>query len=227
MAFRRLAYHRSWFLIVVGTLGLAPCVALIVDSLMYGNSPDGLDADDMFLLAIGVVLALLVIARGVTGSWSKRQLRVDVRGGKLMLPDGSLRDLASLGALTIEKKAIKDLNPNKRRAHVLHDYLLRAANVEYYLFESNYESETTIRYRAVEAAVLQYRLRQILARPTGDGSVFRSGPDALAEIRAAFPDRDHTLAALDLLAQDGDAHVRDQAAKLATELRQSAVGADT
>lgn len=212
MAFRRVAYHRSWFLIVVGTLGLAPPVALLAEPLVYGNSPDGLNSEHVGLLIIGVMFALLVIARGVTGSWSKRQLRVDVAAGKLKLPDGSLHDLDNLGPLTIDKKVIKHLNPRTIRV-TLHDYLLRADNVDYYLFVSNYESETKIRYDAVEAAVLQYRLRRILERPDAEG-VFRAGPDPRAEILSLAGSPENARAALGVLTRDSDRSVRDQAAKL-------------
>jgi hypothetical protein len=211
MAFRRVAYHRSWFLVAVGTIGLA---SLVANSIELRWSPP---EDLAYGAVIGSLVSLVIIARGLTGSWSKRQLRVDIAGGKLKLPDGSTRDLDKLGALTIEKKVLPQLNPMKTRV-TLYEYLLRAANVEYYLFVSNYESETKIRYEAVDAAVLEYQLRRILERPTADGSAFRSGPDALPEVLETAGTPERARATLQKLALDHDQHVRAQAAKLVAEI---------
>jgi hypothetical protein len=207
MAFRRVAYHRSWFMVVLGTLALASIVAASVD---LRWSP----VEDLAYLAIfGALIATLMIARGLTGSWSKRQLRIDVAGGKLKLPDGSLRDLDALGPLTIEKKPMK--LPSRRAIRVvLHEYWLRAANVEYYLFDSNYELETKLRYDAIEAAVLQYRLRRILERPTEEGAAFRSAPDARAEILGLAGNSERARSALQVLTRDHERSVRERAANL-------------
>lgn len=208
MAFRRVTYHRSWFMVVVGTIALA---SIVGSSLELRWSPI---EDLAYLAVLGGVVSLLMIARGLTGSWSKRQLRVDVAGGKLKLPDGSLRDLDALGELTIEKKPMRNMPSRRVVRVVLHDYLLRAANVGYYLFESNYEAETKLRYDAVDAAVLQYRLRRILERPTGDGAAFRSAPDARGEVLDVAGGPDRARAALQVLTRDHDRSVRDHASKL-------------
>ncbi|NVB77094.1 MAG: hypothetical protein HOV81_01745 [Kofleriaceae bacterium] len=195
-------------MVVLGTIALA---SIIGSSLELRWSP----AEDLAYLAVlGSVVAILMIARGLTGSWSKRQLRVDVAAGKLKLPDGSLRDLDALGELTIEKKPMRNMPSRRVIRVVLHDYLLRAANVGYYLFESNYEAETKIRYDAVDAAVLQHRLRRILERPTGEGSAFRSAPDARAEVLEVAGTPDRACAALQVLMRDHDRSVRDHATKL-------------
>jgi hypothetical protein len=204
MAFRRVTYHRSWFMVVLGTIGL---VAIVGSSIDLQWSPF---EDLAYLAVIGSVITLLMIVRGLTGSWSNRQLRVDVAGGKLKLPDGSLRDLDELGALTIEKKVMPQLNRRTIRV-TLHEYFLRAANVEYYLFDSNYEAETKLRFHAVEAAVLHYRLRRILERPTEEGSVFRAGPDPRVEILALAGSPVRARAALHVLMRDNDRTVRVQA----------------
>jgi hypothetical protein len=207
MAFRRVAYHRSKFMIVVGLIGLA---AIVGNAAMLRWNPP----EDMTVLAVlGSLVTILMIVRGFTGSWSSQQLRIDIAGGKLKLPDGSLRDLDQLGALTIEKKVLKPINPYKVRP-TLHEYLLRAANVEYYLFDSNYESETMIRFHAIDAAVLEYTLRRILERPSGDGAAFRSGPDALPEILQAAGTPERARTTLQKLTGDHDQHVRSQATTL-------------
>ena len=207
MAFRRVAYHRSKFLIVVGLIGLA---SIVGNSFVLRWDPP----EDLAIAAVfGSLVMILMIARGLTGSWSSKQLRVDVAAGQLKLPDGSLRKLDELGALTIEKKFIPPPNPRKVRVP-LHDYLLRAANVEYYLFDSNYASETMLRYSAIDAAVLQYKLRRILERPTVEGSSYRAGPDAMPEILEAAGTPKRARTTLQKLTRDHDAHVREQAAKL-------------
>lgn len=210
MAFRRVTYHRSWFMVVVGTIALA---SIVGSSLELRWSPI---EDLAYLAVLGGVVSLLMIARGLTGSWSKRQLRVDVAGGKLKLPDGSLRDLDALGELTIEKKPMRNMPSRRVVRVVLHDYLLRAANVGYYLFESNYEAETKLRYDAVDAAVLQYRLRRILERPTGDGAAFRSAPDARGEVLdvAGGPDRARCAPGVDARPRSKRPRSRIEAARL-------------
>lgn len=194
-------------MIVVGMIGLA---SIVGNSIFLNWSPP---EDLAYLAVLGSLVTIAMIARGLTGSWSSRQLRIDIAGGHLKLPDGSLRRLDQLGALTIEKKILPPLNPYKVRV-TLHEYLLRAANVEYYLFDSNYESETMIRYHAIDAAVLEYTLRRILERPSGDGAAFRSGPDVLPEILEAAKTPDRARTTLQKLTHDHDQHIRSQAAKL-------------
>lgn len=209
MAFRRVAYHRSKFLIVVGLIGLA---SIVGNAVMLRWSPP----EDLAIAAVfGAMVMILLIARGLTGSWSAKQLRIDVAGGKLKLPDGSIRKLDELGELTIEKKFIKPNNPYKTRV-ALHDYLLRAANVEYYLFYSNYESETKLRHVAIDSAVREYKVRRILERPVGDGSAFRSGPDVMPAILEATGTPERARETLQKLTRDHDSHIREHAAKLLT-----------
>jgi hypothetical protein len=200
MAFRRITYHRSWFMIVVGTIGLASIV---------GNwiAQDNLSHDLVSLAAFGTVITTLMIVRGFTGEWGQRQLRVDVAGGKLKLPDGSLRDLDQLGALTIEKKLLPRSN-NPRMQTRIHEYRLRAANVEYYLYDSVYESETLLRFKAVDTATLQFQLRRVLERPSGDGA-FRSAPDAAPELLEIAGTRERLVEGLTALAKtDPDRQIR-------------------
>ncbi len=210
MAFRRVVYHRSWFMIVLGLAGIAGIVAF------SASFPweQGIHDDAIYVPILLGPLAVLVLARGLTGSWSKRQLRVDIAAGKLKLPDGSLRDLEALGELTIEKKPWKTQPTRMVVRAIMYDYLLRAANVGYYLFESNYEAETKLRHDAVSAAVLQSRLRRILERPTEQGSAFRSAPDARVEVLDVAGGPEHARAALQALARDHDRSVRDHAATL-------------
>lgn len=195
-------------MIVVGLIGL---VSIVGNATLLRWSPP---EDLVYLAVLGSLVTIAMIVRGLTGSWSSRQLRIDIAGGKLKLPDGSIRNLDELGALTVEKKVLKPLNPHKVQFVTLHEYLLRAANCEYYLFDSNYESETMIRYHAIDAAVLEYTLRRILERPTGEGSAFRSGPDVLPEILEAAKTPERARTTLQKLTRDHDPHVRSQAATL-------------
>lgn len=212
MAFRRLTYHRSYFMIGVGVLGLA-------GALGYGIGGPGDDLTNQIgWSAVVAAFALLFLVRGLTGEWGQRQLRVDVAAGKLRLNNGDTYALDELGELTIERQPL----PRRRMTDTqVEEYRLRAANVKkYYVYFSLYESDTLLRKRILEEVILQSRLRKILERPTSDGSAFRSGPDALPEVRAIESDTARTIAALDALAKkDPDAHVRTQAKNLVTSLR--------
>lgn len=195
-------------MIVVGTIGLAGAAGA-------WSIPERRSQDDWLGAIFLGALALLLIARGFTGEWGKRQVRVDVPAGKLMLVNGDVYPLDELGALTLEKTSL----PRRRSTDtIVHEYRLRAANVKkYYVYFSVYESDTLGRRKALEEAILQCRLRKILERPTSDGSAFRGGPDALAEIRGVG-ETSHVAAALKVLEKDPDAHVRRQAQKLVTQL---------
>lgn len=202
MPFRRVVYHRSWFMIVVGTLALA---SIAGNWVAHDNVSPELD----WLALLGSLVALLMIARGLTGEWGKRQLRVDVAGGKLQLPDGSQYELDQLGELALETKLLP--RTSSRSQTRVHEHRLRAANVEYYLFFSVYESETKLRLAAVDSAVLQYRLRRVLERPAGDGA-FRSVPDPDAELLEIAGTRERAIAALTALAKtDPDSQLRARA----------------
>lgn len=211
MAYRRLAYHRSWFLIVFGILGLA-CVVYATIELYLSASSGGM-GDTMLIPVVLGPLAILMVARGITGSWSKQQLRVDVPAGMLKLADGSVRKLDELGELTIEKRSA-----GKVRQHLMFWYRLRAAAVDSVLFESLDERESKIRLDALEAAVLQTRVRRVLERPSTDGA-FRAAPDPAAEILRVAASEDRAKAALAVLSRDVDADVRQRAQKLASQLR--------
>jgi len=207
--FRRVVYHRSWFMIVVGTIGLASIVGNWVAADVSG--------DLAYLAALGAIVTLLMIVRGFTGEWGQRQLLVDVAGGKLRLPDGSLRDLDQLGELTLESKLLPRSNNPRMQTRVT-EYRLRAANVEYYLFYSVYESETKLRFAAVDSAVLQYRLRRVLERPQGDGA-FRSAPDPNVELLEIAGTRERAVVALKALAKsDPDGQIRSQASERLVKL---------
>jgi len=69
-----------------------------------------------------------------------------------------------------------------------------------------------IRLHAIEAAVVEYKVRRILERPMGDGSAFRSGPDVLPEILQAAETPERARTTLQKLTRDHDQHVRSQAA---------------
>lgn len=196
-------------MIGVGVLGLA-------GALGYGiGGPWDDPVNQVGGSSVVGALALLFLARGLTGEWGQRQLRVDVAAGQLMLPDGSLYKLDELGPLILDRRPL----PRRRMTDTqVHEYRLHAKNCKYYLFYSVYESETLLRHKALEETILQSRLRKILERPSSDGSAFRAGPDVLAEIKAITPDASRTVAALGALAKDPDGHVRSQAAKLATQL---------
>lgn len=197
-------------MIVLGTIGLASIVANLIAN-------ENIDPRLGYLAVFGIAVTLLMILRGFTGEWGKRQLRVDVAGGKLQLPDGSLRELDQIGALTMESKLMPKSN-NPRMQQRLTEYRLRAANVEYYLFYSNYEGETRIRFAAVEAAVLQHRLRRVLERPAGDGA-FRSAPDPTAELVDIAGTRERAIDGLTALAKsDPDRQVRVQATERLAQL---------
>lgn len=206
MAFRRVAYNRSWFMIVLGVIVLFAVSWSWIQLMLNGQA----SGDDTLESALGASIGLLALARGLTGAWGKRQLGVDVAAGKLVLPDGSVHDLDAIGALTIETRR-EQVSDMYRRPGSVSVFLLRAARVKYYLFESVSKADTKARFDALEAAVLQSRIRRILERPTGEGA-FRSGPDALREIRDVAGDRERALAALRALGKDPDRDIRERAA---------------
>lgn len=197
-------------MIVLGTIGLASILGNLIAN-------DNINDELVYLGVFGIAVTLLMIIRGFTGEWGKRQLRIDVPGGKLQLPDGSLRALDEIGPLSIESKLLPKSN-NPRMQTRITEYRLRAANVEYYLFFSVYESETKLRFAAVDAAVVQHRLRRVLERPSGDGA-FRSAPDASAELVEVAGTRERAIEGLTALAKtDPDRQVRAQATAHLTQL---------
>lgn len=210
MALRRLAYERSWILVVVGVWALGGLVYFCLET-----GTRALKNGDFLLPLLGLPLVLLVIRRGLTGSRSKRQLWVDVPAGKIVLANGTEHALEELGPLSIAKKY------HRRTAHSrpLHSYELEAAALERSLFSSFFEGETQKRLLALDAAVVQSALRRLLERPQGGGA-FRSGPDLQTEVlaRAASPER--ALAGLRALAtNDPDRAIRERATKLAAALQ--------
>lgn len=209
MGFRRLAHHRSWFLIGLGTIGLALVVLFTLDF----SWDQGIHDDAIYVPTLLGPLAILIVARGITGSWSKRQLRVDVPAGTLQLADGDVKHLDELGAVSI------DMTPPDR--HGVRTFRLRVQSHGYYLYESVYESETKLRCDALEAAVLQFRIRRVLERPDAEGA-FRAGPDAHTEIIELAGTPERARAALAALARRDSDEIRARAGKLAAALTANA-----
>lgn len=206
MALRRLAYERSWILVIVGMWALGGLVYFCAES-----GVRGLKNGDFLLPLLALPVVLLIIRRGLTGSRSKRQLWVDVPAGKVVLANGAEHALDELGALSIEKK----YHPRTVHTQPLYSYELKAASIERSLFSSFFEGETTKRLTALDAAVVQSALRRLLERPQGDGA-FRSGPDLATEVLARAGSPQRALAGLRVLgADDHDRGIREQAVKLA------------
>ena len=160
MAFKRLAYHRSWFLICFGLIGIALVTLFVLDRTIY--SKRWLTKEEWLAPLLGFPFALLILVRGLTGSWSRWQLRVDIPAGKIHFPEGKVGELAELGALSIVKK------PYRSGRHVNQIYQLHTAGLERPLFTSFYEGETKLRLDRLELAILQSALRRVLEAPAGE-----------------------------------------------------------
>ena len=210
MALRRLVWERSWFAVILGLIALGGLAAYCVE---VGER--GLKDGDFVLPLLALPVPLLLLRRGFTGSRSKRQLWVDVAAGKLVLPDGGVRNLDEIGELSIEKRYMRP----KASMQPFYLHLLRAASIEQYvLYSSAFESETQRRLAALDAAVVQSALRQLLERPQGDGA-FRAAPEVTAEIASLGIAVERALPALRTLARDDhDSRIRADATKLAAEL---------
>ena len=205
MAFKRLAYHRSWFLICFGLIGIALVTLFVLDRTIY--SKRWLTKEEWLAPLLGFPFALLILVRGLTGSWSRWQLRVDIPAGKIHFPEGKVGELAELGALSIVKK------PYRSGRHVNQIYQLHTAGLERPLFTSFYEGETKLRLDRLELAILQSALRRVLEAPAGDGA-FRSGPDLAAEVERVAGESPYRARALAALARDHDATIRTRAGQL-------------
>lgn len=201
VAYRRLAAQRSWFLIVLGTVLLAGLVLFVLDTTVLGS---GMPRDQLAIPVLGIPLALLMIARGVTGSWAHRQLCVDVAAGKVRLATGEERALDELGRITVTARRLYGSTSV---------YELRAEHVDGVLFESLFEADVQRRMTPLEQAVLQSRLRRVLERPDADGA-FRSAPSTTSEVLRIAGDAAWARPALRALQRDPDATVRARATAL-------------
>ncbi len=214
MAPRRLAYQRTWFLIVLGVGAFAVSLGTVIFVALEMDWQKAWGEDDLAVPVLLVPLSLPIIARGWTGSWAKRQLRVDVAAGVFVLPNGDVHKLDELGALSLVKVPYKFARPvTMRAAPNLSTYELRAGACNYVLFKSFEESETKLRYEALDAAVLQYRLRRVLERPQVDGA-YRAGTDQLAEILQVAGSDARAVRGLRVLGCDHDSTIRETATKL-------------
>lgn len=207
MAFKRLAYHRSYFLIGVGLVGLALVTIFVLDRTVY--SKRWLTNEELLAPLFGYPFALLILARGLTGSWSRWQLKVDIPAGLIHFPEGKVGKLAELGALAIDHKPYR----SGRNVHQLHQ--LRSVALDRPLFSSLYEGETKLRLDRLELAVLQSALRRVLEVPTVDGDAYRGGPDLAAEVDRVAGESPYRARALAALAADHDATIRTRARQLA------------
>lgn len=206
MAFKRLAYHRSWFLVGFGLIGLALVTVFVLDRTIY--SKRWLTKEEWLAPLLGYPFAVLILARGFTGSWSRHQLRVDIPAGMFHFPEGKVVPLAELGDLTIKTE------PYRSGRNVHTNYQLRTKGFARALFSSLYEGETRLRLDRLELAVLQSALRRVLEAPRVDGDAFRAGPDLAAEVERVAGESPHRARALALLARDHDATIRTRAAQL-------------
>lgn len=199
-------------LIGVGLLTVLPLMLITVVRTVNGTWVAG----DLYVPFLGLPAALLILIRGWTGSWSQRQLRVDVPAGKLQLADGTVRRLDELGALSIEKE-LKIIRHPVRNTEITW-WRLRATSLETPLFSAVYESETKIRYEHLDAAVLESQLRRILEGPRGEGGAFRDAPDPLPAIMNAAGSSERAAAALRGLARAPDRDIRTRAASFRARL---------
>ena len=206
MAFRRLAHHRSWFLICFGLIGLALVTLFILDRTVY--SKRFLTGEELLAPLFGYPFALLVLVRGITGSWSRWQLRVDIPAGLFHFQEGKVVPLAELGELAIKTE------PYRSGRNVHTNYQLRTAGFDRAMFSSLFEGETKLRLDRLQLAVLHSALRRVLETPVVDSDAFRAGPDVASEVARIAGDSPYRMRALAALARDHDATIRGRAAAL-------------
>lgn len=193
---KRLAWHRSWFAVGLGVCMLVFPVAFMFDAFAGNDEPA------RWLVPFAAIpFCLLVIVRGLVGSLSKNQLRVDVPAGLLRLEGGKIVPLAELGDVTIAK----------RHANRTTWYQLKAAKLV--LFESPFANDTQKRYDALQSAVVQAALRRILERPI-EGAAFRATPAIDDEVVRVSGSEDRARTALAALAADHDPTIRARASEL-------------
>jgi len=217
MAFKRLAWHRSFFTIFLGLFLLVFPVAFTADMLgrRFGMPHDALK---WLVPFVGLPLVLLIIVRGLVGSWSKHQLRVDIPAGQLQLANGKIIPLAEVGEISI----VAQRGPYQmNRRHQSISYQLKAAGIpNVVLYESPWDSDTKLRRDALDTAIVQSALRPILERPV-EGAAFRAAPEIDAEVLRVAQTLQRARLALVELARDHDAAIRERAAKLLATLRGS------
>jgi hypothetical protein len=202
---RRLAWHRSWFTVGLGVFMLVFPVSFTVEMFFtsYGDEPAA-----WLVPFVAIPFCLLIIVRGLVGSWSKNQLRVDIPAGVLRLERGKLVPLAEVGEVTIAKR--RDTYGKNRSVW----YQLKiAALPELVLFESPFEDETQKRYDALQSAVIQAALRPILERPI-EGVAFRATPEIDDEVVRVAGSEDRARTALVALTADHDQTIRERASQL-------------
>lgn len=214
MAFERLAWHRSYFTIFLGLFMLVFPVAFTADMLFtrFGMPHDALK----WLVPFGAIpLCLLIVVRGIAGSWSKAQLGVDIPAGQLRLASGKIVPLAEVGEVTVEVKRGPYVTNQRYRTEW---FQLKASGIpKVVLYESTFDTDTNRRRDALECAITQAALRPILERPV-EGGAFRASPEIDAEVSRVAGTPARLRAALTGLARDHDATIRDRAAKLLTAL---------
>ena len=215
MAFKRLAWHRSYFTLFLGLFMLVFPVAFTADMLYtrYGMPHDALK----WLVPFAAIpLCLLIIVRGIAGSWSKAQLGVDVPAGQLRLASGKVVPLAEVGDITIFEKRGPYV-ANQRYQTAWHQ--LKASGIpDVVLYESTFDTDTKRRRDALEGAITQSALRPILERPV-EGAAFRASPEIDADVLRVAGTPERARSALAALVRDHDATIRDRAAALLTSLR--------
>lgn len=206
---RRLTFHRSWALFTLTLLGFAVLTLAVGGNIVLGGSDE---LEYKLMAAGGYAVCFAWFRRALFGSFARDQLFVDPVVGVVRLPDGTIQQLADLGALSIvEARAPYDY----RRRHQSVTYELRAANVEGVLYASVYQADTKRRLDALEAVTLQHRLRQVLEVPIVEGDAFRAqGIDPTREVARIAGASPYKRAALDGLARDPDPGVRRRALQL-------------
>jgi hypothetical protein len=210
MAFKRLAWHPSYFTIFLGLFMLVFPVAFTADMLhtRFGMPHDALK---WLVPFAGIPLCLWIVVRGAGGSRSKAQLAVDIPAGQLRLASGKVVPLAEVGDVTVEVERGPYISSQRYRTEWFH---LKASNIpNVVLYKSTFDTDVNRRRDALEGAITQAALRPILERPV-EGAAFRASPEIDAEVLrvAGTPARLRT--ALTELARDHDATIRDRAAKL-------------
>jgi hypothetical protein len=199
---KRLAWHRSWFTVGLGLFMLVFPVSFTVEMFFtsYGKEPAA------WLVPFAAIpFCLLIVVRGLVGSWSKNQLRVDVPAGLLQLEGGKIIPLAEIGEITIATR--RDAYGKNRS---LWYQLKIAALPKLVLFESPFDTDTQKRFDALQSAVVQAALRPILERPAL-GAAFRATPEIDDEVVRVAGSEDRARTALAALVGDHDQTIRERA----------------
>jgi hypothetical protein len=208
MAYRRLAWHRSWAIIGFGCFVSVWSISGLVEGYYALDLPDDVLAWAGILFANYVVVR--IIMRGVRGSHSKRQLRVDVPAGMLQLETGELVPLDQVGEVTIKKK-------KGGQRGVWWSQLHAAGIPNQVLYESTFDEDTQKRLVALQEVVLESKVRRVLERPE-IGEAYRAAPDATSELLEVAETRDRAASALSALVRDPDPAISQRAAQLLATL---------